>query len=218
MVGDMFRWTCFVDRATGYPGAWRRDATSPCCPAVRNFPTDQPGRDTNPSGRAAAPVGHVFGEANRLLVRSLALRPDALGSEFDYRGGNHETPPPSGFQPMSCGCSLRSAPACPSWTGVVARRSRQTTTGGSPLARSLGAMVASTCGLIHIGPSPASTLINVPRAQTLARSPSDEKLLECATTWKDDWITYLWVIGWIAAGGVLIAVLVGGVRRRWRRR
>ena len=39
----------------------------------------------------------------------------------------------------------------------------------------------------------------------------------CMTTWKDDWIEYLWVIGWIAAGGVLIALLVGGVRRRWRR-
>jgi hypothetical protein len=36
------------------------------------------------------------------------------------------------------------------------------------------------------------------------------------TTWKDDWITYLWVIGWIAAGGVLVALLVGSVRRRWR--
>ena len=39
----------------------------------------------------------------------------------------------------------------------------------------------------------------------------------CMTTWKDDWIEYLWVIGWTAAGGVLIALLVGGVRRRWRR-
>ncbi len=38
----------------------------------------------------------------------------------------------------------------------------------------------------------------------------------CVTTWKDDWITYLWVIGWNA--GVLSALLVGAVRRRRRRR
>ena len=193
-----------------------RDITVlPCCQEL----PDRLTRSRHESLRSRCGAGRArIRRSEQTSVRSLALRPDALGSEFDNRGGNHETPPPSGFQPMSCGCSLRSAPACPSWTGVVARLSRQTTTGGSPLARSLGAMVASTCGLIHIGPSPASTLINVPRAQTLARSPSDEKLLECATTWKDDWITYLWVIGWIAAGGVLIAVLVGGVRRRWRRR